>query len=72
MSAGSNNPVTIVQAPAQTDRAVAVTLQEPEQLLGIDKFGDEGIDYNTKDMFSPFRAPKGRDDPIARMTVQNF
>ena len=62
-------PVTIVQVPAQTDCAVAATLQEPEQPLEINDFGDEEIDYNVKDMFAPFRAPKGADDPVAKITI---
>ena len=63
-------PSTIVLAPAQTDRPVAALLRELEQLLGVDDFGDEEIDYNSKDMFAPFRAPKGRDDPIAKITIE--
>ena len=63
-------PSTIVPAPAQTDRSVAALLREPEQLLGVDDFGDEEIDYNTKDMFAPFRTPKGKDDPIVRITIE--
>ena len=63
-------PSTIVLAPAQTDRPVAALLREPEQLLGVDDFGDEEIDYNLKDMFAPFRTPKGRDDPIAKITIE--
>ena len=63
-------PTTIVLAPAQTDRSVAALLQEPEQLLGVDNYGDEEIDYNLKDMFAPFRAPKGTDDPVAEITIE--
>lgn len=63
-------PTTIVLAPAQTDRSVVALLQEPEHLLGVDDFGDEEIDYNLKDMFAPFRAPKGTEDPIAKMTIE--
>lgn len=63
-------PSTIVLAPAQTDRPVAALLQEPEQLVGVDDFGDEEIDYNAKDMFTPFRTPKGKDDPIVKITIE--
>ena len=38
--------------------------------MGVDDFGDEEIDYNSKDMFAPFRTPKGRDDPIAKITIE--
>jgi hypothetical protein len=38
--------------------------------LGVDDFGDEEIDYNLKDMFAPFRAPNGMEDPIAKITTE--
>ena len=62
-------PVTIGQAPAQTDRAVVALLQEPEQLLGVDDVGEDEINHNLKDMFSPLRAPKGVEDTIAKITI---
>ena len=57
--------------PTQTRRPVTALLRQTEQLLELDDFGDEGIDYNTKDMFAPFRPdPKGlTDDPLDKITI---
>ena len=56
--------------PAQTSRPVAALIQEVEQLLELKDFGDEGIDYDKKDMFAPFRkAPVGDIDIIDKITI---
>ena len=56
---------TLEFAPTQTSGPVAALIQEIEQLHGDDEFGDEGIDYDKKDMFAPFRStPKGDGDNI--------
>ena len=48
-------PPTTGTVPTQTTRPLAALLRQTEQLLEINEFGDENIDYNTKDMFAPFR-----------------
>ena len=58
-------------APAQTPRTVAALIQEIEQLREVKDFGDEGIDYDKKDMFAPFRkSPIGdKNDLIDKITI---
>ena len=57
---GLITPTVTEFAPAQTPRAVAALIREVEQLHEFDEFGDEGIDYDKKDIFAPFRnAPHG-------------
>ena len=57
---GLITPTVTEFAPAQTPRPVAALIREVEQLHEVDEFGDEGIDYDKKDMFAPFRnAPHG-------------
>ena len=48
-------PPTTGTVPTQTTRPLAALLQQSEQLLKFDDFGNENIDYNKKDMFAPFR-----------------
>ena len=64
-------PPTSGTVPTQTRRPVTALLRETEQLLEKDDFGDEGINYNTKDMFAPFRPePTGPTaDPLDKITI---
>lgn len=59
-------------APAQTSRPVAALIREVEQLQDVEEFGDEGIDYDKKDMFAPFRSDPSGDkdtDMIEKITI---
>ena len=69
---GLITPTVTEFAPAQTPRPVAALIREVEQLPEVDEFGDEGIDYDKKDMFAPFRSdPKGDTniDIIDKITI---
>jgi hypothetical protein len=56
--------------PAQTPQPVAALIREVEQLLEVNDFGDEGIDYDQKDMFAPFRkSPEGQGSLIDKITI---
>ena len=70
-TAGLITPPTSWTVPAQTRRPVTALLRETEHLLETDDFGDEGIDYNKKDMFAPFRPePAGPTaDPLDKITI---
>ena len=50
---GLITPTVTEFAPAQTPHPVAALIREVEQLQEVDEFGDEGIDYDKKDMFAP-------------------
>jgi hypothetical protein len=66
------NPTVAAFAPAQTPRPVAALIREVEQLPDVDEFGDEGIDYDKKDMFAPFRHDPSADtnvDMIDKITI---
>ena len=69
--AGLITPPTSGTVPTQTRRPVTALLRETEHLLETDDFGDEGIDYDKKDMFAPFRAePAGQTaDPLDKITI---
>ena len=61
---GLITPTVTEFAPAQTPRPVAALIREVEQLQEVDEFGDEGIDYDKKDMFAPFRSDPSGDTNI--------
>ena len=64
-------PPTTGTVPTQKIRPLAALLRQTEQLLEINEFGDENIDYNTKDMFAPFR-DETKDktaDPLDKITI---
>ena len=69
---GLITPTVTEFAPAQTPRPVAALITEVEQLHDVDEFGDEGIDYDKKDMFAPFRnnpSGDGSIDMIDKITI---
>ena len=69
---GLITPTVTEFAPAQTPRPAAALIREVEQLHEVDEFGDEGVDYDKKDMFAPFRndpSGDGNIDMIDKITI---
>ena len=64
-------PPTAGPMPTQTTRPLTALLQQTEQLLEVNDFGDESIDYNAKDMFAPFRSepPGDTTDILDKITI---
>lgn len=50
-------PISSSTTPAQTQGLVAALLRENENLSEAQPFGPEGIDYKSKDTFTPFQTP---------------
>ena len=64
-------PPTTGTMLTQTTRPLTALLQQTEQLLEVNDFGDESIDYNAKDMFAPFRSdpPGETTDILDKITI---